>query len=72
MQECPLGTFKNATGSDRSLCYKCPTYELPHRAVYITVRGVYFLNSYSLNIMSLVCECHCWCVSYFNCGCLPH
>ncbi|ONK80989.1 uncharacterized protein A4U43_C01F24020 [Asparagus officinalis] len=38
-KECPVGTFKNATGSDRSLCHQCPSYELPHRAMYITVRG---------------------------------
>ncbi|XP_020097904.1 uncharacterized protein LOC109716759 [Ananas comosus] len=38
-EECPLGTFKNVTGSDRALCYQCPPSELPHRAVYITVRG---------------------------------
>ncbi|XP_008805792.1 uncharacterized protein LOC103718651 [Phoenix dactylifera] len=38
-KECPLGTFKNATGSDKALCYQCPSAELPHRAVYISVRG---------------------------------
>ncbi|KAF3651267.1 putative transcription repressor MYB6-like [Capsicum annuum] len=37
--ECPLGTFKNVTGSDRALCNSCPNDELPHRAVYISVRG---------------------------------
>ncbi|KAL3330314.1 hypothetical protein AABB24_034257 [Solanum stoloniferum] len=37
--ECPLGTFKNVTGSDRALCISCPNDELPHRAVYISVRG---------------------------------
>ncbi|XVF89135.1 hypothetical protein PTKIN_Ptkin19aG0106100 [Pterospermum kingtungense] len=37
--ECPVGTYKNVTGSDSSLCYPCPTSELPNRAVYIAVRG---------------------------------
>lgn len=40
MQECPLGTYKNVTGSDRDLCYDCPPDELPHRAVYVSVRGI--------------------------------
>lgn len=39
LQECPAGTYKNVTGSDRSLCQVCPVHELPHRAVYISVRG---------------------------------
>lgn len=39
MQECPLGTFKNVTGSDKSLCNNCPSTELPRRGVYIKVRG---------------------------------
>ncbi|XP_072999486.1 uncharacterized protein [Typha latifolia] len=38
-KECPLGTFKNVTGSDEALCYQCPSDELPHRAVYTSVRG---------------------------------
>ncbi|XP_010925407.1 uncharacterized protein [Elaeis guineensis] len=38
-QECPLGTFKNVTGSDKALCFQCPSNELPHRAVYTSVRG---------------------------------
>ncbi|OIW14573.1 hypothetical protein TanjilG_32915 [Lupinus angustifolius] len=38
-EECPAGTYKNVTGSDRSLCRQCPVNELPHRAVYISVRG---------------------------------
>ncbi|KAJ8774786.1 hypothetical protein K2173_017232 [Erythroxylum novogranatense] len=38
-EECPVGTFKNVTGSDSSLCRSCPTHELPHRADYIPVRG---------------------------------
>ncbi|KAF8033938.1 hypothetical protein BT93_C0275 [Corymbia citriodora subsp. variegata] len=37
--ECPAGTYKNVTGSDRSLCHHCPAYELPRRAEYIAVRG---------------------------------
>ncbi|XP_042055568.1 uncharacterized protein LOC121800075 [Salvia splendens] len=37
--ECPLGTYKNETGSDRDLCIDCPSDELPHRAVYVPVRG---------------------------------
>uniref|UniRef100_A0A5B7ADH9 DUF8003 domain-containing protein n=1 Tax=Davidia involucrata TaxID=16924 RepID=A0A5B7ADH9_DAVIN len=37
--ECPVGTYKNVTGSDRILCHQCPAYELSHRAVYIAVRG---------------------------------
>ncbi|KAL3818986.1 hypothetical protein ACJIZ3_004891 [Penstemon smallii] len=38
-EECPPGTYKNVTGSDKSLCYSCPSYELPSRAVYTHVRG---------------------------------
>ncbi|XP_052180688.1 uncharacterized protein LOC127793928 isoform X2 [Diospyros lotus] len=38
-QECPVGTFKNVSGSDRALCRDCPSHELPHRAIYISVRG---------------------------------
>ncbi|XP_059645479.1 uncharacterized protein LOC132287032 [Cornus florida] len=38
-EECPAGTYKNVTGSDRALCHQCPSYELPHRAVYIAIRG---------------------------------
>ncbi|KAF3793289.1 hypothetical protein EJ110_NYTH09664 [Nymphaea thermarum] len=37
--ECPSGTYKNVTGSDPELCRSCPAYELPHRAMYINVRG---------------------------------
>ncbi|XP_057959544.1 uncharacterized protein LOC131152008 [Malania oleifera] len=37
--ECPAGTYKNVSGSDRILCHLCPAHELPHRAVYIAVRG---------------------------------
>ncbi|KAL5728944.1 hypothetical protein ACHQM5_001963 [Ranunculus cassubicifolius] len=37
--ECPPGTFKNVSGSDSSLCRSCPPYELPHRAIYTSVRG---------------------------------
>ncbi|XP_051132101.1 uncharacterized protein LOC127252110 [Andrographis paniculata] len=38
-EECPLGTYKNVTGSDKELCDNCPSNELPRRAVYIGVRG---------------------------------
>ncbi|KAL6608326.1 hypothetical protein ACP70R_041389 [Stipagrostis hirtigluma subsp. patula] len=38
-QECPSGTYKNMTGSSKSLCWPCPRNELPHRAVYISIRG---------------------------------
>ncbi|KAL5771093.1 hypothetical protein ACOSP7_015247 [Xanthoceras sorbifolium] len=38
-EECPVGTFKNASGSDRALCVNCPPNELPSRARYIIVRG---------------------------------
>ncbi|XP_044471176.1 uncharacterized protein LOC123200112 isoform X2 [Mangifera indica] len=38
-EECPVGTYKNVTGSDKSLCHHCPADELPHRAVYIAFRG---------------------------------
>ncbi|CAN0899997.1 hypothetical protein LINGRAHAP2_LOCUS20590, partial [Linum grandiflorum] len=38
-EECPMGTFKNVSGSDKALCYSCPYYELPTRAIYVTVRG---------------------------------
>ncbi|KAL5572508.1 hypothetical protein UlMin_022105 [Ulmus minor] len=38
-EECPVGTFKNVTGSDRILCHDCPSNELPHRALYTNVRG---------------------------------
>ncbi|KAL2525592.1 glycine-rich protein [Abeliophyllum distichum] len=38
-EECPAGTYKNVTGSDRFLCFPCSSYGLPHRAVYIYVRG---------------------------------
>lgn len=40
LQECPTGTYKNVTGSDSSLCFPCPSSELPSRAVYIYVRGI--------------------------------
>ncbi|OMO66886.1 hypothetical protein CCACVL1_20946 [Corchorus capsularis] len=38
-EECPVGTYKNVSGSDSSLCRPCPDSELPHRAIYIAVRG---------------------------------
>ncbi|XP_039044220.1 uncharacterized protein LOC120183614 isoform X2 [Hibiscus syriacus] len=37
--ECPVGTYKNVSGSDSSLCRPCPASELPHRAIYAAVRG---------------------------------
>ncbi|TYI76864.1 hypothetical protein E1A91_D06G106500v1 [Gossypium mustelinum] len=37
--ECPVGTYKNVSGSDSSLCRPCPASQLPHRAVYVYVRG---------------------------------
>ena len=42
-EECPVGTYKNVTGSDKALCSLCPARDLPHRAVYITVRGTFFV-----------------------------
>ncbi|XP_062097852.1 uncharacterized protein LOC133803757 [Humulus lupulus] len=38
-EECPVGTYKNASGSDRKLCHSCPAEELPSRAMYTSVRG---------------------------------
>jgi len=38
-KECPSGTYKNITGSSKSMCSPCPPNELPRRAVYISVRG---------------------------------
>ncbi|KAK1265041.1 hypothetical protein QJS04_geneDACA010502 [Acorus gramineus] len=38
-EECPSGTFKNVSGSDKTLCLQCPLHQLPHRAMYISVRG---------------------------------
>ncbi|XP_061371138.1 uncharacterized protein LOC133313747 isoform X2 [Gastrolobium bilobum] len=38
-EECPVGTYKNVSGSDRALCHDCPPHVLPHRAIYISVRG---------------------------------
>ncbi|KAG5030118.1 hypothetical protein AAZX31_05G210200 [Glycine max] len=38
-EECPVGTYKDVSGSDRALCHDCPPDELPHRAIYISVRG---------------------------------
>ncbi|KAA3477507.1 1-aminocyclopropane-1-carboxylate deaminase [Gossypium australe] len=37
--ECPVGTYKNVSGSDSSLCRPCPASQLPRRAVYVYVRG---------------------------------
>lgn len=38
-QECPVGTYKNVSGSNKALCHRCPGRELPNRAAYISVRG---------------------------------
>ncbi|GJP70154.1 hypothetical protein CLOP_g1132 [Closterium sp. NIES-67] len=38
-QECPVGTFKNESGSDPSLCHKCPLELLPHHAEFVYKRG---------------------------------
>eukprot|EP01018_Ginkgo_biloba_P032513 Gb_27769 [translate_table: standard] len=38
-EECPIGTYKDANGSDEALCKPCPAEGLPHRAAYIFVRG---------------------------------
>ncbi|TYJ29892.1 hypothetical protein E1A91_A06G097700v1 [Gossypium mustelinum] len=37
--ECPVGTYKNVSGSDSSLCHPCPASQLARRAVYVYVRG---------------------------------
>ncbi|WZZ76610.1 hypothetical protein YC2023_087980 [Brassica napus] len=42
-EECPAGTYKNVTGSDKALCHLCPATEIPNRAVYVTVRVVVLL-----------------------------
>ncbi|KAL0726439.1 hypothetical protein Bca4012_022532 [Brassica carinata] len=41
-EECPVGTYKNVTGSAKALCHLCPARDLPHRAVYVTVRALVF------------------------------
>ncbi|KAL9363229.1 hypothetical protein Peur_046014 [Populus x canadensis] len=38
-EECPVGTYKNVTGSSRVLCHSCPADDLPRRAAYVAVRG---------------------------------
>ncbi|XP_071701342.1 uncharacterized protein [Rutidosis leptorrhynchoides] len=38
-EECPIGTYKNITGSEKELCFECPSNELPHRAYYTYIRG---------------------------------
>ncbi|KAK7301418.1 hypothetical protein RJT34_12282 [Clitoria ternatea] len=43
-KECPVGTYKNVSGSDRALCHHCPPQGLPHRALYIPVQGVMYGN----------------------------
>ncbi|CAN6227202.1 unnamed protein product [Urochloa humidicola] len=37
--ECPVGTYKNVTGSNSSLCSPCSVDSLPNRADFIYVRG---------------------------------
>ncbi|CAA7026215.1 unnamed protein product [Microthlaspi erraticum] len=37
--ECPIGTYKNVEGSDKSLCTPCPPESLPSRAKFVYVRG---------------------------------
>ncbi|CAN6486871.1 unnamed protein product [Victoria cruziana] len=37
--ECPVGTYKDADGSEPSLCTPCSLDSLPNRAVFIYVRG---------------------------------
>ncbi|GJN05573.1 hypothetical protein PR202_ga23214 [Eleusine coracana subsp. coracana] len=49
-KECPLGTYKNVTGSSKSLCFPCPPEELPHRAIYISVRGLLILLALVLSV----------------------
>ncbi|KAJ4846828.1 hypothetical protein Tsubulata_004625 [Turnera subulata] len=38
-EECPIGTFKDAVGSDEDMCTPCPLEILPNRANFIYVRG---------------------------------
>ncbi|KAJ9167907.1 hypothetical protein P3X46_019497 [Hevea brasiliensis] len=38
-EECPVGTFKNVSGSDKALCHNCPLYELPSRVIYLAVQN---------------------------------
>ncbi|KMT03252.1 hypothetical protein BVRB_8g197950 [Beta vulgaris subsp. vulgaris] len=38
-EECPVGTFKNVTGSEATLCLRCPDNELPDRGMHTAVRG---------------------------------
>ncbi|KAJ7530030.1 hypothetical protein O6H91_15G075800 [Diphasiastrum complanatum] len=37
--ECPIGTYKNESGSDVLLCKHCSRPKLPQRAAYVYVRG---------------------------------
>lgn len=43
-QECPVGTYKNETGSDNSLCKPCSMSARPRRATFIYVRGLCTLS----------------------------
>ncbi|CAI5978293.1 unnamed protein product [Closterium sp. NIES-65] len=38
-EECPVGTFKSQSGSDPSLCLRCPLDLLPHHAEFTYKRG---------------------------------
>ncbi|CAI7885873.1 unnamed protein product [Closterium sp. NIES-54] len=38
-EECPVGTFKTQSGSDPSLCLRCPLDLLPHHAEFTYKRG---------------------------------
>ncbi|CAI7908790.1 unnamed protein product [Closterium sp. NIES-53] len=40
-EECPVGTFKTQSGSDPSLCLRCPLDLLPHHAEFTYKRGMY-------------------------------
>lgn len=57
LQECPPGTYKNTTGSDMSLCYECPSSDLPRRAFYVSVRGYHTLSFFFCeSTFKLLCE----------------
>ncbi|KAG9153924.1 hypothetical protein Leryth_026011 [Lithospermum erythrorhizon] len=51
--ECPTGTYKNTTGSDKALCFSCPSHELPSRAAYIPVRGYTFGGPWFFGLLLL-------------------
>ncbi|KAL6533975.1 hypothetical protein OROHE_013808 [Orobanche hederae] len=58
-EECPAGTYKNVTGSDKSLCFSCPNNELPNRAVYVHVRGISYGGKYVCGITETPCPYKC-------------